>query len=74
MKCDICGQEIGRPVVVDTRSEGPSTEYSSNKTVSLAMCAACADRRRATQRTFAWGIGLLVTGLVLVAIWISLFG
>jgi uncharacterized protein (DUF983 family) len=72
MKCGTCGEEIGRDANVDTHSVGISTEYSGNKTLKLTQCAACAENRRATQRTFAWTFVLFIAGMIVAALLVGL--
>ena len=64
MKCDICGNEVGKHPIVDSRSEGPSSKYSGNKTVKLTMCQKCAKSREATLRKFGWAAVALIGGLI----------
>ncbi len=72
MKCDVCGEEIGKDATVDSRSVGPSSEYRGNETVKLTMCAACAESRCDTQRTLSWAFALFVPALILAALLVSI--
>lgn len=72
MRCDVCGEEIGKDATVDTHSVGSSGEAWGNATLKLTMCVACAESRRKTQRTLAWTFALFIPGMIVAALLVGM--
>lgn len=74
MRCDECGREIRSDggsliTIVDFEAAGFDARSVSQP---LALCSACAARRKATLRFFLWASLLMVGGLILAAFLVGL--
>jgi hypothetical protein len=69
MKCDICGREIESHETTYLRGERVAGSWYDNaKLNKWTICEDCANERNSTLKSFAWGLGLLVSGLVIVGL------
>ncbi len=79
MECDNCGKQIPlgeRPIAITTEVDptaGSMVYGEMTRTKSVTLCRSCAIRRDVTERSWWWGLALIIGGLLAVTILLALW-